>query len=169
MSKLSSLFSIWHNKTQAVVVSEEVKLGNLPKHEQARHVLEQLASRQGQRFNALKAGRIELSAINTDIAALIERMNYYAEKLELGQSLSPTDCFAEIKTVTLDQFFTDGQGMYIPVNMLDEFINSARRLLTAVERGLSRKESGVEYSLRLMGKCFTSIRNVCQAVEDSAK
>jgi hypothetical protein len=169
VSKLSSLLGNWLNKNQVVVVSEEVNVSNLPKHEQARHLLEKLAAREGQRFNALRAGRIELVAVSSNMNTLIERMGYYAEKLELGQSLSPTDCFAEMKNITLDQFFTDDQGMYIPVGTLDEFIKTGRRLLTAVERGLARKESGVEYSLRLMGKCFTSIRNVCQAVEDSAK
>jgi hypothetical protein len=168
VSKLSSLLGTWLNKNQAVVVSEEVKLTNLPKHEQARHMVEKLASRGDQRFNAIKAGRIELLAINANIAAFVERINHYAEKLELGQSLSPTDCFAEMRSVTLDGFFTDEKGMYIPISTLEDFLKSARRLLTVVERGLARKESGIEYSVRLMGKCFTSIHNVCKAVEDTA-
>lgn len=167
--KLSSLLGNWLNKSQAVVVSEEVNIANLPKHEQARHMVERLASLQGRRFNAMKAARVPLVATNTDIVAFLERINYYAEKLELGQGLVPSDCFAEMKTITLDEFFTDDHGMYIPLTTLDEFVTAARRLLSAVERGLSRKERDIEYSVRLMGKCFTSIHNVCKAVEETGQ
>lgn len=144
---------------------ESVNIQNLPKHEQARHLVEMLASREGLPFNPMKASRVELHVINADILSLMVRINQYAEKLELGQGLVPSDCFAELKVVTLDEFFTDEKGHYIPLDTLTDFVESCRRLLTVIDRGLTRKQRDVEYAVRLMGKCFTSIINVCAAVE----
>lgn len=159
------LGNLLNRNKPAQQASGSVNIQNLPKHEQAQHLLNMLASREGLPFNPMKAAKVELHAINANILDLMVRINQYAEKLELGQGLVPSDCFAELKAVNLDQFFTDDQGMYIPLDTLSEFVITCNRLFTVVERGLSRKQRDVEYAVRLMGKCFTSIINVCTAVE----
>jgi hypothetical protein len=163
---LSKILGNFLNRNKPVVeASEPVNIQNLPKHEQARHLVDMLAGREGLPFNPMKAARVELHSINSNILGLMTRINQYAEKLELGQGLVPSDCFAELKVVTLDEFFTDEQGMYIPMSTLTEFVESCRRLFIVIERGIERKNRDVDYAVRLMGKCFTSIINVCTAVE----
>lgn len=146
-----------------------VNIANLPKHKQAQITLQRIAAREGRPFNAIKAASVELSVINPNIVALATRINEYAEKLELGQSLVPSDCFSEMKTVSLDEFFTDEEGMYISITAWYDFIKASNRLFTVTESGLSKNKRDVEYSVRLMGKCFTSILNVCNAVETAGQ
>lgn len=160
---LSKILGNWLNKTSKN--DEEARINNLPKHEQAQLALEKLAGRRGRPFNPIKASSVQLQCVNTDILSLIERIDFYTGKIELSQSLTPKDCFAEVKTVTLDQFFTDTEGMYIPLGAMDTFVQSSHRLFAVINRGLELRNQDLEYSLRLMGKCFSSIQNVCKAVE----
>ncbi|BAW19309.1 hypothetical protein [Ralstonia phage RP31] len=150
---------------------EQDSVSNLPKHEQARLYVEKIAAREaGSRpFNPIRASGVFLQSVNADVSSLTERINLYAERLELQDGLTPKDCFAEVKTVTLDQFFTDTEGMYIPLSEFDIFLHSCQRLFAVIERGLERKDRNVEYSVRLMNKCFTSIHNVCRAVEEASR
>lgn len=165
---LSNILGKWLNRANNNH-DEQTRINNLPKHEQARLIVEKLASRKGRPFNPIKAASVNLQCINIDILSFIERVDEYSEKLELSEGLTPKDCFSEIKTITLDEFFTDKEGMYIPLDTLNVFIASNRRLFSAIERGLTRHSRDVEYSIRLMGKCFSSIQNVCKAVEDTAQ
>lgn len=149
---------------------EETKVENLPKHEQARALVEQIASRMGTRrpFNPVRASGVLLHCVNTDVIGFTERLNDYAGKIELDETLTRADCFAEVKEVTLDQFFTDKDGLYIPLAAFDGFVASCQRLFTALDHGELRDNPNVEYSIRLMGKCFSSIQNVCKAVEEAS-
>lgn len=164
---LSKILGNWLKS--ASTNDDQAKVNNLPKHEQSRLMVDNIATRKGRPFNPIKAATVQLQCINTDVVALIARIDQYAGKLELSEALAPKDCFAEVKSVTLDQFFTDSQGMYIPLSTVDDFVHSAQRLFAAIDRGLSHKNRDVEYSLRLMGKCFTSIQNVCKAIEEAAQ
>ena len=164
---LSKILSGWLGK--ASNNDAQAKLANLSKHEQAKLVVEKIAERKkGRPFNPIKAAVVVLQCIDSNVIALMARIDAYAGKLELSEGLTPQDCFSEIKTVTLDQFFTDAEGMYISLEMVDDFVDSCQRLFTAIERGTANKSRDVEYSIRLMGKCFTSIQNVCNAIEEAA-
>lgn len=164
---LSKILSGWLNKTSNNDV--QAKVNNLSKHEQARLVVEKIADRKkGRPFNPIKAAVVELQCIDGNIISLMIRINNYADKLELSEGLTPQDCFSEIKTVTLDQFFTDSEGMYISLEMVDTFTTTCLRLFKAIERGVTNKNRDVEYSIRLMGKCFTSIQHVCKAIDEAA-
>jgi hypothetical protein len=149
---------------------EQAKIENLSKHEQARVLVEQVAIKIDNRmpFNPVRASGVYLQCVNTDVLGFTERINEYANRLELGDGLTPKDCYAEVKEVTLDRFFTDSEGMYIPLEEFDNFVTGCRRLFSAMERGQERGIQGIEYSIRLMGKCFTSIQNVCKAVETAS-
>lgn len=149
---------------------DQAKVNNLPKHEQARLLVERVAARNaGNRpFNPIRAAGVFLSAVNGDILSLTQRIDSYSEKLELDQGLSPQDVYSESKDVSLDQFFTDSDGMYISLAEFDVFLHSCQRLFTAIEHAMARNDRGVDYSIRLMGKCFTSIHSVCKAVEEAS-
>ena len=164
---LSKILSGWLGK--ASNNDAQAKMANLPKHGQAKLMVEQIAERKtGRPFNPIRAAVIVLQCIDGNIITFMERMNSYAAKLELSEGLTPQDCFSEIKTITLDQFFTDSEGMYIPLEMVDDFVMTCQRLFAAIERGVANKSRDVEYSIRLMGKCFSSIQNVCKAIEEAA-
>ena len=164
---LSRILGGWLRK--ASNNDDQARVANLPKHEQAKLMVEKIAGRKtGRPFNPMKAAVVVFQCIDNNIIALMTRMDNYSSKLELSEGLTPQDCFSEIKTVTLDQFFTDAEGMYISLEMVDDFITECQRLFTAIERGLANKNRDVEYSIRLMGKCFTSIQNVCLAIEEAA-
>lgn len=160
---LKDILGGWLKKTSTN--DEQARLSNLPKHEQTRLMLEKIAARKGRSFNPIKAASIELSVIDTNILSFIERIDLYSTKLELSESLTPQDCFSEIKVVTLDEFFTDSEEKYIPLETLNDFIKSCQRLFAAIDRGLAHKNRDLEYSLRLMSKCFSSIQSFCKAVE----
>lgn len=164
---LSRILGGWLKK--ASNNDDQAKVANLPKHEQAKLMVEKIAGRKtGRPFNPMKAAVVELQCIDSNIIALMARIDGYSNKLELSEGLTPQDCFSEIKTVTLDQFFTDAEGMYISLETVDDFVTECRRLFTAVDRGLANKSRDVEYSIRLMGKCFSSIQHVCLAIEEAA-
>lgn len=160
---LSKILSRWLTKTSTN--DEKSQFSNLPKHHQAHLLVQRLAATKGRPFNPVRAGGVILQTVDADVIQLTTRIVGYVEKLELSQGLTQKDCFAEVKTVTLDKFFTDAEGMYIPLDTLSTFLNTCDRLFQLVERGLERKDRNVEYSVRLMSKCFSSIYNVCRAVE----
>lgn len=160
---LSKLLGNWLKKTSNN--DEQAKVANLPKHEQTRLLVNKMMEKRGRPFNPIKAGSVPLQVINPDILSLMARIDTYASKLENSEGLTPQDCFAEIKLVSLDQFFTDAEGMYIPLETLTRFSQSCQRLFAAIDRGLANKNRDVEYSLRLMGKCFSSIQSVCKAID----
>lgn len=147
---------------------ESVNIANLPKYEQAKIALNKIAARKGKPFNPIRASAVELQCINPNIVTFIDRINNYHEKLESGVGLTPTDCFAEFKKVSLDEFFTDELGMYIPVATLYLFVAACTKLLNTIEQGIIEKNRNVDYSVRLLSKCLISIQNVCKAVEEAA-
>lgn len=163
---LSKILSKWLDKSSNN--DDVAKISNLPKYAQAKLAVEKQIARKGKTFNPMKAATVSLQCINPNIIALIDRINGYAKILEEGSSLTPTDCFSEVATVTLDGFFTDTDNTYIPLNTLDEFLTTSKRLLIVIGRGMERNDSNVQYSLRLMTKCISSIQNVCNAVELAA-
>ncbi len=164
---LSKILGGWLSKASNNDV--QAKVNNLPKHEQARLAVDGIIKRKkGHTFNPIKAAVIELQCIDTNIISLMLRMSSYADKLELSEGLTPQDCFSEVKVITLDQFFTDSEGMYISLEMVDDFTEVCQRLFGAIDRGLANKNRDVEYSIRLMGKCFSSVQNVCRAIEEAA-
>ena len=164
---LSKILGRW--LSTASTNDEQAKVDNLPKHEQTRLMVDKIATRKkGRPFNPIKAAVINLQCIDSNIISLMARIDNYAEKLELFEGLTPQDCFSEVKNITLDQFFTDPEGMYIPLEMVDNFALTCQRLFNAIDRGLERKSRDVEYSIRLMGKCFSSIQHVCKAIEEAA-
>ncbi len=146
----------------------ERAIQNLPKHQQAHLLVKKLAEKKGQPFNLRVAANVSLQVIDPDIVLLKQRIESYTERLKSGDGLTPKDCFSEAKERTLDGFFTDEQGNYIPLHVFREFLESCKKFLYVVEKGLERKDRNVEYSVRLMGKCFSSIHNVCRAVEEAA-
>jgi hypothetical protein len=109
-----------------------------------------------------------VQAIDTNVLALITRIDQYTAKLELGEGLTPKDCFAEVKEVSLDHFFTDEDQHYIPLHVVADFISSSRRLISYIDRATTRNDRGIEYSVRLLGKCISSIQSVCKAMESAA-
>jgi hypothetical protein len=164
---LSKILGRWLSK--ASTNDDQAKVNNLPKHEQTKLMVEKVANRKpGRPFNPIKAAVIELQCIDSNIISLITRIDSYAAKLELSEGLTPQDCFSEIKNITLDQFFTDSDDMYISLEMVDSFVLACQRLFKAIDRGLANKSRDVEYSIRLMGKCFTSVQHVCTAIEEAA-
>jgi hypothetical protein len=147
---------------------EAANIANLPKYAQARIALEKLVARKGKPFNPIRASAVEVQCINANIVTFIDRINNYHEKLESGIGLTPSDCFAEFKKISLDEFFTDEIGMYIPAATLFLFTAACTRLLDVIEQGVADKSRDVDYSVRLLSKCLTSIQNVCKAVEEAA-
>lgn len=166
--QLTKILGRWM-KSASPETAPDQSSSNLPKYQQALLLVEALAQRKNRTFSPIVATRVTLQSISPNVVALSERIAAFAHRLELAESLSPTDCFAELQIVTLDQFFTDSDGTYIPLEMLDTFLASSQRLLRAVERGMEKKDRNVAVSARLLGKCFTSIHNVCRAVEEAGR
>lgn len=164
---LSKILSRWLNN--ASNNDEQAKINNLPKHEQARLAVMKVVERKSsQPFNPITAATVYLQCSDSNIVLLTQRINSYTRKLELSEGLTPQDCFAEIKTLSLDQFFTDTDEMYISLDMVDAFVLTCRALFEAIDQEVTNNGRDVEYSLRLMGKCFSSIQNVCKAIGDAA-
>lgn len=147
---------------------ESANIANLPKYAQARIALEKMIARKGKPFNPIRASAVELQCINQNIVMFIERINNYQEKLQSGVGLTPSDCFAEFKKVSLDEFFTDDLGMYIPTATLYLFTAASVKLVDTIEQSIAEKNRDTDYSVRLLSKCLTSIQNVCKAVEEVA-
>lgn len=148
---------------------EQAKINNLPRHEQVRLMVAKLAANKQRAFNPIKAGSVSFSSIDANIMALIERISEYARKIQTGEGLLPRDCFSEAKQVTLDQFFTDSEGMYIPLDTLRVFTLACDYLYLAIDERGAKRDNDLAVSIRLMGKCFTSMHNFCTAVEIAGK
>lgn len=145
---------------------EEARVANLPKHEQARLRVQQLATRKGRAFNPIKASTVEFQTIDKSIDQLILRLLQYADAIENDNSITPASCFAELSYVSLDRFFTDEEGMYIPLVTFNVFVESCERLFTAIDHLSETNKKEEAYTLRLLTKSFVSIKNICKAVEE---
>lgn len=165
---LKHILKNWLNK--ASKNDDVAKFNNLPKHAQVKLVLANSPLRTGnKKINPIKASGITLQSISPDIEALIAKIDEYTDKFNSETGLTSNDCFAEYRTVTLDQFFTDANQMYIPLSTIHIFMEKCDKLLAMIDESLEKGERRTEYSIRLLNKCLTSIQNVCRAVELAAQ
>lgn len=160
---LSNIFGKWLNKANKD--PEEVKVANLPKHQQIERMVRKLETNTKQSFNLLMATTVSFQCVDTNLLKFSERIATYAGKIDKGEGLRPADCFTEMHQITLDKFFTDDDAMYIPHNTMRVFILSCDYLFTVIDRLEHAKDSDLSVHLRLMSKCFVSIQNFCSAME----
>ena len=163
---LNKLLGSWLKK--ASTNDEKAKISNLPKHEQAKIAVAALKDYKGKPFNALLAGSVSLESITTNIVVLNERINFYANNIEIGLGLVSADAYPEFKKVTLDSFFIDDEGNYISMYEMTKFIVSCERLFKAIDDAITREDSNISFSIRLLNKCIGSIQNVCKAAQAAA-
>jgi glutaredoxin 2 len=137
---------------------------NLPKHLQVKMAVDALILDKTRTINLQHASRVKIQCISPNILSFTDKINGYREKL-LSNNLAPTDCFADFKVVSLDEFFTDEDGMYIATSTINEFTQACTDLFTVINNAIKNDSRDASHILRLLNKCFISIQNVCDAFE----
>lgn len=146
-------------KNRSRQVEVERKLTKLERTRAAVKRLSQVKS-----FDARVASSIQLTCIDKNIVGFIELIGAYLTKIYQGGALTPVDCFREQVSVSLDGFFTDDEGMYVRQSALKVLVNQADSLLTHIEALKKRDEDEAQYLERLLGKTFTSLISIEEAI-----
>ncbi len=162
---LSKFLSRLINRKSNDTDDEQAQLGNLSKHEQAKWYVKRLATRKGRAFNPIKASLESFQTIDKNVEQLTLRLMQYTETIESGNSLTQQSCFTDFNTVTLDEFFTDSDGMYIPLATFNVFIESCEKLFAVLDQRSTTNDRDAAYAVRLLTKSFVSMQNICKAVE----
>lgn len=145
--------------------TDQGRIDNLPMYDQAAHYINKLKSEQNYAFNPIRASEIAVVSIDNNIEEIILKLINYLQYTTEAVHPTPTAFYNEYVEVTLDQFFTDKEGFYIPATALELFLDVANDLLTSLSQLREKDVSRFNYLSRLLTKTLTSLINICKAIE----
>lgn len=149
--------------------TDESKFANLTKFEQAKELIEKLSQKKGKLFSPIFASQQAFQVIDANLEHLILRLMQYVQTLEAGGGLTTSNCYTEYHVVTLDKYFTDDDGNYIPSSALLLFVATCQSLFAVLEKMAKTNQSEFNYHERLLTKSFISIQNICIAVDKTTQ
>lgn len=149
--------------------TQQEKLENLTKQEQARKYIERLSAHRKRPYNPLNASLVDVDVIESNMLLLIVRIDHYADTLNNGHTLTHSQVYIEPMAMSFDKFFTDTDGNYIPSETTWSFIRSCKDLFAVLDEMKRLGDKDYSYTDRLLRKCFTSIISVCKAMEATGK
>lgn len=164
---LSRLFARWAKSVQAP--PEKPPFESLDKLGQAERLIEETIERvAGQKpFDLIKASATDITCIDSNILKFTTRLNFYADTLASGAGIEREATAGTPVNTTLDRFFVDDDGKYIPLTAFDAWLDACQRLFDEIAKIRKVNADDVSYISRFLNRQFVHIANICKGVEEA--
>ena len=144
--------------------TDDDRVANLSRMEQSRHHLLKMEARLERSLDLMKANRLLVTTIDTNIYTLLKRVTGYAITFKAKEPLVSTQFFSEYHTIRLESFFVDSDGFYISVAELNKLVIACKMMFSELDTLKEKDPSTFAYADRLLTKTFTSIQNISIAI-----
>lgn len=142
-----------------------VNTPRLSKYQQAMQAAKYL--RGVRSFNAVKAASVYVQSQDANVVEFHERLARYSDQLRSGHNITQTMCFGEATAVSLDSFFTTGDGYYVTVESLEVLCDQMDVLSKGLDALKARESDTGAYTERLLSKTFTTFITLKEAVSQA--